>query len=104
VFRHELEHGEEGLIVRVVEVRHRQADVSKSRLLKFRAKTDCSINATTEQRNLNLTLNYPCTVRVARLGDFSPNGRLFTRGSFSKFIEVDPIVGILYSPVCIHHF
>jgi hypothetical protein len=35
-------------------------------------------------------------IRVARLGKFSPIGRLFTSGSFLKIAEIAQIIGLLF--------
>jgi hypothetical protein len=37
--------------------------------------------------------------RVARLGEFSPIGSLFTLGNFVKIAEVAPIIGLLFYTV-----
>jgi hypothetical protein len=39
----------------------------------------------------------PAFIRVTRLGEFSPNGRLFTLDSYSKTIQVSHIFGLPYS-------
>jgi hypothetical protein len=45
------------------------------------------------------------TVSVARLGEFSPIGRLFTLGNFVKNTEIAQIIGLLFSTVkAVHYF
>jgi hypothetical protein len=39
--------------------------------------------------------------RVTRLGEFSPNGRLFTLGSGLKITEVGQISGLLFAALTV---
>jgi hypothetical protein len=42
-------------------------------------------------------------VRVTRLGEFSPNGRLFSLGCYMKITEASHIYWLLYSMVKLKH-